>query len=146
MSREIVVAFQFLNHKILGSNVNSVVDGKVFQVHLKPFLKVMPAEKEKPGKRAAIARSIKARYCVYSRLGGTFGDSWDLPQATFFLQIMTKIASKTVLFKKFLDKVEKILKGSLDSIPSPSRSCEHLNFLFLFFFRQNIAGRCQQTS
>ena len=48
ISREIVVAFQFLNHKILGSNVNSVVDEKVFQVHLKPFLKVMPAEKEKP--------------------------------------------------------------------------------------------------
>ena len=37
-------------------------------------------------------------------------------------------------------KVEKILKGSLDSILSPSRSHEHLNFLFLFF-RQNI----QQT-
>jgi hypothetical protein len=43
------VAFQFLNHKILRSIVNSVVDEKVFQVHLKPFLKVMPAEKEKPG-------------------------------------------------------------------------------------------------
>ena len=45
---------------------------------------------------------------------------------------------------KYLGKVEKILKGSLDLIPSPSRSCEHLNFLLLFF-RQNIAGRCQQT-
>ena len=41
-------------------------------------------------------------------------------------------------------KVEKILKGSLDSIPSPSRSCEHLNFLFSLFW-PNIAGHCQQT-
>ena len=82
--------------------MNSIVDEKVFQVHLKPFLKVMPAEKEKPGKRAAIARSIKARYCVYSRPGGTYGDSWDLPHPSFFS-----------------DKVEKMLKGSLDSIPSP---------------------------
>ena len=41
-------------------------------------------------------------------------------------------------------KVEKILKGSLDSIPSPSRSREHLNF-FIIFFLPNIAGRCQQT-
>jgi hypothetical protein len=41
-------------------------------------------------------------------------------------------------------KVEKILKCSLDLILSPSRSRESLNFLFLFF-RQNIAGRCQQT-
>ena len=96
------MAFQFLNHNILGSNVNSVVDGKVFQVHLKPFLKVMPAEKEKPGKRAAISRSIKARYCVYSRPGGIYGDSWDLfaPPIFFFLQIMTKIASKTVIYKE----------------------------------------------
>ena len=39
----------------------------------------------------------------------------------------------------YLLKVEKILKGSLDSIPSPSRSCEHLIFLFLFFW-PNIAG------
>ena len=31
-------------------------------------------------------------------------------------------------------KVEKILKGSLDSILSPSRSCEHLNFWFSFFW------------
>ena len=31
------------------------------------------------------------------------------------------------------DKVEKILKGSMDLISSPSRSHEHLNFLFLFF-------------
>ena len=30
-------------------------------------------------------------------------------------------------------KVEKILKNSLDSILSPSRSCEHFNFLFSFF-------------
>ena len=41
-------------------------------------------------------------------------------------------------------KVEKILKGSLDSVQSPSRSREHLNFLFLFFWT-NIAGRCQHT-
>jgi len=41
-------------------------------------------------------------------------------------------------------KVEKILKGSPDSIPLPSRSFEHLNFLFLFLW-QNIAGYCQQT-
>ena len=30
-------------------------------------------------------------------------------------------------------KVENILKGSLDSIPSPSKSREHLNFLSIFF-------------
>ena len=41
-------------------------------------------------------------------------------------------------------KVENILKGNMDSISSPSRIHEHLNFLFLFF-RQNIAGRSQQT-
>ena len=41
-------------------------------------------------------------------------------------------------------KVEKILKGSMDSIPSPSRSREHLNFYFLFFW-PNIAGHCQQA-
>ena len=29
-----------------------------------------------------------------------------------------------------IDKVERILKGSLDLIPSPSRSCAHLNVLF----------------
>ena len=32
-------------------------------------------------------------------------------------------------------KVETILKGGLDSIPSPSRSCEHLIF-FLFFSKR----------
>ena len=42
-------------------------------------------------------------------------------------------------------KVGKIVKGSLDSIPSPSRSREHFNFLVFIFFLQNIAGRCQQT-
>ena len=41
-------------------------------------------------------------------------------------------------------KVKKILKGRRDSIPSPSRSHEHLNFLFEFF-RQIIAGLCHQT-
>ena len=30
-------------------------------------------------------------------------------------------------------KIEKILKDSLDLIPSTSRSCEHLNVLFSFF-------------
>ena len=44
----------------------------------------------------------------------------------------------------YLLKVEKILKGSLDSIPSPSRSCEHLIFLFSFFW-PNIARHCHQT-
>ena len=39
----------------------------------------------------------------------------------------------------FSIKVEKILKGNLDSITSPSRSYEHLNFLFLFFW-PNVAG------
>ena len=37
-------------------------------------------------------------------------------------------------------KVEKILKGSQNSISSPSRSHKHL-----CFFRQNIAGHCQHT-
>ena len=46
---------------------------------------------------------------------------------------------------KFRTKVEDILKGSLDSIPSPSSSREHLNFLFLFLGGPNITGRCQQT-
>ena len=36
-------------------------------------------------------------------------------------------------------KIEKILKGSLDSIPSPSTNREHLNFLS-YFFQQNITG------
>ena len=39
------------------------------------------------------------------------------------------------------DKVEKILKGSLDLIPSPSRSREHFNFNFLLvFFGQTLLG------
>ena len=41
-------------------------------------------------------------------------------------------------------KVENILKDNLDLILSPSRSCEHLKFLFSFFWL-NIAGHCQQT-
>ena len=39
---------------------------------------------------------------------------------------------------KYQNTDEKILRGSLYSIPSPSRSHEHLNFCF-YFFRQNIA-------
>ena len=38
------------------------------------------------------------------------------------------------IFDSFNNKVEKSLKGSLDSIPSPSMSREHLNLLFLFYF------------
>ena len=34
-------------------------------------------------------------------------------------------------------KVEKILKGSLDSIPSPSRGHKHLKFLFIFFLTKH---------
>ena len=41
-------------------------------------------------------------------------------------------------------KVEKILKGSQNLIPSCSRSNENLSFLF-YFLQQNIAGHCQQT-
>ena len=37
-------------------------------------------------------------------------------------------------------KVEKILKGSLDSIPSPSRSREQLIFFLNFFFGQTLLG------
>ena len=37
-----------------------------------------------------------------------------------------------------LHKVEKILKGSQDSISSPSRSPKHLNFLFLFFSAKQV--------
>ena len=44
----------------------------------------------------------------------------------------------------FFVKVKKILKGRWDSIPSPLRSHEHLNFLFLFLW-PNIAWHCQQT-
>ena len=48
------------------------------------------------------------------------------------------------IFLRLQFKGEKILKGSKDSISSPSRSHEHLNFCF-YFFRQNIAGCYQQT-
>ena len=48
------------------------------------------------------------------------------------LNLITYVSVKTTF------KVEKILKGSLDSISSPSRSCEHLNFLFSFFFGQTL--------
>ena len=41
-------------------------------------------------------------------------------------------------------KVENILKGILDSIPSPSSS-NHGQESLLEVQRQNIAGRCQQT-
>ena len=51
-----------------------VVDEKVFQVHLKPFLKVMPAEKENRAKGRLIVRSIAPEHvgeimwdCVKSR-------------------------------------------------------------------------------
>ena len=47
------------------------------------------------------------------------------------------------------DKVENILKGSLDSIPSPSPFCENSNYwresLLEEVQRHNIAGHCQQT-
>jgi hypothetical protein len=43
-----------------------------------------------------------------------------------------------------LGKVEKILKGSLDSIPSSSRKREHLNFLFLVFSAKYCWAFCQQ--
>ena len=52
-----------------------------------------------------------------------------------------EISQNFVAFSEYMNfKVEKILKGSLYLIPSPSMSREHLNF-----FRQNIAGRCQQA-
>ena len=37
-------------------------------------------------------------------------------------------------------KIEKILKGSLVSIPSPSRSREHLIFFCFYFFGQTLLG------
>ena len=49
------------------------------------------------------------------------------------------------IFLRLQFKGEKILKGSQDSISSPSRSHKYLNLNFLFlFFWQNIAGQCQQ--
>ena len=45
-------------------------------------------------------------------------------------------------------KVERVLKGSLDSIPSPSPSVKIQNYRqesLLEVMRQNIAGWCQQT-
>ena len=38
-------------------------------------------------------------------------------------------------------KVEKILKGSLDWISSPSRTHEHLNLLFLFFSTKHFGQK-----
>ena len=44
------------------------------------------------------------------------------------------------LGNRYFIKVEEILKGSLDSIPSPSRSREHLKFLLWFFGGQTLLG------
>ena len=41
------------------------------------------------------------------------------------------------LARNILVKVEKILKRSMGLIPSVSMSCEHLNFLFLWFFAKH---------
>ena len=49
------------------------------------------------------------------------------------------------LVSAFKDKVEKILKGSLDSIPSPSLSVKIQIMSLLEVWKQNIAGNCQQT-
>ena len=80
------MAFQFLNHNILGSNVNSVVDGKVFQVHLKPFLKVMPAEKEKNRAKGLLSRAVSRQDTVYiPGLAEYMGTVWIcLPHPSFF--------------------------------------------------------------
>ena len=49
----------------------------------------------------------------------------------------------------YLGKVEKILKGSLDSIPPPSLSVKIQimggKVCLRLIYRQNIAGHCQQT-
>ena len=42
-------------------------------------------------------------------------------------------------------KVEKILKGNLDWIPSPSPSVKIMGTKVFLMGRQNIAGHCQQS-
>ena len=54
-----------------------------------------------------------------------------------------------MIIRKDFNKVEKILKGSLDSILSPSHSVKIEIIGGKVYFkvtRQNIAERCQQTS
>jgi hypothetical protein len=53
---------------------------------------------------------------------------------------MTRNSKYSSVFKnsdRTFSKVEKILKGSLDSILSPSRNCEHLNFFVFIFFAKH---------
>ena len=58
---------------------------KVFQVHLKPFLKVMPAEKENRAKRTRIARTIK-----YIQMGSI------KVEQSFFTRIKKEVKSSQV--------------------------------------------------
>ena len=58
--------------------MNSVVDEKVFQVHLKPFLKVMPAEKEKPGKRGCYRAQYQGKIlCIFQAWWNIWGQFFD---------------------------------------------------------------------
>ena len=80
---------------------------------------------------------------------------WGIRFRLYFFQIWSnfcrpsalpihKIPFKYFKDKIFLCKVENILKGSLDSIPSPSHSNYGWESL-LEAERQKINGRCQQT-
>ena len=57
--------------------------------------------------------------------------------ASYYNQVSKSRIFRFKSFRLQCSKVEKILKGSLDSIPSPSRSCEYLKFLFLVFGANN---------
>ena len=58
---------------------------------------------------------------------------------------VNKLLKTKQLDHQLLNKVEKILKGSLDSIPSPSPSVKIQIMGGKEVQRQNIAGHCQQT-
>ena len=65
--------------------MNSVVDEKVFQVHLKPFLKVMPAEKEKNRAKGLLSRAVSRQDTVY--IPGLMEHLWTVgicPNQLFF--------------------------------------------------------------
>ena len=62
--------------------------------------------------------------------------------------IVTKVHQKSIYQwqRRWVCKVEKILKGSLDLILSPSRSREHLNFYFFIFFGKTLLGIVNKLS
>ena len=63
----------------------------------------------------------------------------------FVIHALSRLKMREADFRKIMIKVEKILKGSLDSIPSPSHSIKIQIMGGKVCLRQNIAGHCQQT-